>query len=225
VTHHRLIGVVCVVVGALLSVGATGAQTVATALIRRDIAPPSSNFTTYVEGELIRVSIPSNWRELPASNGVTFAPEGAYGNAGVKSVFTHGLGMGLIRNDKGNLQRTTDDFIESQVLVAGGPRRPLRYRSVTIADRPAIQTVLTTVSEATNQPEQIEVYTTLLRNGTVLYLLAVTSRDRASDYADTFRRVVGSIEIMDWLGCRLLGAVGDRGVSYRSLTRVLLKQP
>jgi len=201
VTHHRLIGVVCVVVGALLSVGATGAQTVATALIRRDIAPPSSNFTTYVECELIRVSIPSNWRELPASNGVTFAPEGAYGNAGVKSVFTHGLGMGLIRNDKGNLQRTTDDFIESQVLVAGGPRRPLRYRSVTIADRPAIQTVLTTVSEATNQPEQIEVYTTLLRNGTVLFLLAVAPRDRAPEYANTFRQVMGSIEIMDCESC------------------------
>jgi hypothetical protein len=197
VTHHRLIAVVGVVVVVLLSVEAFGAQTVAAALIRRDIAPPSSHFTTYVEGELVRVSIPSNWRELPASNGVTFAPDGAYGNAGVKSVFTHGLGMGLIRNDKGDLQMTTDDFIESQVLVASEPHRPHRYRNVTIADRPAIRTLLTTMSEATNQPEQIEVYTTLLRNGTVLYLLAVTSRDRASDYADTFRRVVGSIEIMD----------------------------
>jgi hypothetical protein len=200
VAHHRLIGVAGVAVAALLSAGAIGAQTVATALIRRDIAPPSSDFTTYVEGELVRVSIPSNWRELPASNGVTFAPDGAYGNAGVKSVFTHGLGMGLIRNDKGDLQMTTDDFIESQV-VASEPRRPHRYRNVTIADRPAIRTVLTTTSEATNQPEQIEVYTTLLRNGTVLYLLAVTSRDRASDYADTFRRVVGSIEIMDCESC------------------------
>jgi hypothetical protein len=201
VIHHRLIGVVCVVVGALLSVGAIGAQTITTALIRRDIAAPSSDFTTYVEGELVRVSIPSNWRELPASNGVTFAPDGAYGNAGVKSVFTHGLGMGLIRNDRGDLQVTTDNFIESQVLVARGPRQPLRYLGVTIADRPAIRTVLTTMSEATNQPEQIEVYTTLLRNGTVLYLLAVTPRDRASDYADTFRRVVGSIEIMDCESC------------------------
>ena len=201
VTHHQLIGVACVVVGGLLSAGGIGAQTVATALVRRDVAPPSSDFTTYVEGELIQVSIPSNWRELPSSNAVTFAPDGAYGNAGVKSVFTHGLGMGLIRNDKGHLQVTTDDFIESQVLAAPGPRRPLRYRRVTIADRPAIQTVLTTVSEATNQPEQIEVYTTLLRNGTVLYLLAVAPRDRASDYADTFRRVVGSIEIMDCESC------------------------
>jgi hypothetical protein len=189
------------VVGALISARAIGAQTVATALIRHDVALPSSDFTTYIEGELVRVSIPSNWRELPASNGVTFAPDGAYGNAGVKSVFTHGLGMGLIRNDKGDLQTTTDDFIASQVLVAPGPRRPLHYRSVTIADRPAIQTVLTTVSEATEQAEQIEVYTTLLRNGTVLYLLAVTPRDRASDYADTFRRVVRSIEIRDCESC------------------------
>jgi hypothetical protein len=201
VTHRRLIGVGCVVVAVLLSVEGSGAQAIATALIHRDVAPPSSDFTTYVEGELIQVSIPSNWRELPAFNAVTFAPDGAYGNAGVKSVFTHGLGMGLIRNDKRNLQVTTDDFIESQVLVASGQRRPLRYRSVTIADRPALRTVLTRVSEATSQPEQIEVYTTLLRNGTVLYLLAVTPRDRASDYADTFRRVVGSIAIMDCESC------------------------
>src|SRR6266545_4592697 len=90
VTHSRLIGVAGVVVGGLLSLGALGAQTVASGLIRRDVAPPSSDFTTYVEGELVRVSIPSNWRELPASNAVTFAPEGAYGNLGVKSVFTHG---------------------------------------------------------------------------------------------------------------------------------------
>jgi len=50
VTYHRLIGVLCVVAGALLSVEAIGAQTVVPALIRRDVAPPSSDFTTYLEG-------------------------------------------------------------------------------------------------------------------------------------------------------------------------------
>jgi hypothetical protein len=69
------------------------------------------------------VSTPSNWRELPGSNAVMFAPEGAYGNAGVKSVFTHGLGMGLARNDKRNLRVTRDDFIESYVLVNPSPGR------------------------------------------------------------------------------------------------------
>lgn len=201
VTRHRLVGVAGVAVGVMLWVGAPVAQTVGIALIRRDIAPPSSDFTTYVEGELVRVSIPSNWRELPASNAVTFAPEGAYGNVGVKSVFTHGIGIGLMRNDKQSLQLTTDDFIESQVLAGPGVHRRLRYREVSIADRPGLHTVVSTVSAATDEPEQIEVFTTLLRDGTFLYVLAVTPRDSAAAYAGIFRRVVGSIQIMDCQSC------------------------
>lgn len=85
--------------------------------IRHDIPRPSSEFTTYIEGELVQVSIPSNWRELPGFNAVTFAPEGAYGNAGMKSVFTHGLGMGLARTDQRDLRATTDDFIDAVVLA------------------------------------------------------------------------------------------------------------
>jgi hypothetical protein len=222
-TQHPLHGVAsAVVVVVLLSVGAVSAQTVTTPsmktdtsepsvqqgrqnrvharqqpLIRRAVAPPSSDFTTYIEGELVRVSIPSNWRKLPGSNAVTFAPEGAYGNVGVKSVFTHGLGMGLARNDKRNLRITTGDFIGANVLAAPSPGRTFRYRRVAIAARPGLHTVVSTVSEATGEPERIEIFTTLLRDGTLFYVLAVTPRDAALDYADTFRRVVESIEIMD----------------------------
>jgi hypothetical protein len=191
-TQHPLTRVASAVVGVLLSVGAVGAQTV---------APPSSDFTTYIEGELIRVSIPSNWRELPGSNAVTFAPEGAYGNAGVKSVFTHGLGMGLARNDKRNLRVTTDDFIASYVLVNSSSSRTFRYSKVTIDDRPGLHTILSSVSEATGEPERIEMFTTLLRDGTLFYVLAVAPRDCVTDYAGTFRRVVGSIRIMDCDRC------------------------
>jgi hypothetical protein len=201
VTHLRFIGVAYVAVRVLLSVEAIGAQTVATALLRRDVAPPSSDFTTYLEGELIQVSVPSNWRELPAYDGVTFAPEGAYGNAGIKSVFTYGLGIGLMRNDKRDLQVTTDDFIASQILSVAEARRPRDYRKTTIADRPALHTVLSTVSVSTAEPEQIEVFTTTLRDGTLLYVLTVTPRDRALDYVATFRRVLGSIQIMDCGHC------------------------
>jgi hypothetical protein len=166
-------------------------------IIRRAVAPPSSDFTTYIEGELVRVSIPSNWRELPGSNAVTFAPEGAYGNAGVKSVFTHGVGMGLARNDKRNLRVTTDDFIASSVLVNPSAGQTFRYGKLTIGDRPGLHTILSTVSEATGEPERIEIFTTLLNDDTLFYVLAVTPRDRASDYTGTFQRVVRSIEIID----------------------------
>jgi sortase A len=177
--------------------------------IRQVVDPPSSDFTTYLEGQLVRVSIPSNWRKLPGSNAVTFAPEGAYGSAGVKSVFTYGVGLGLARNDKHSLRMTTDDFITASVLAnpptgaADGGRAPgpYQYRSVTIGDRPGLHTVVSTISEATSEPERIEIYTTLLRDGTLFYVLAVTPSDRVAAYAPTFRRVVRSIEIMECDEC------------------------
>jgi hypothetical protein len=186
--HSLLSAIRSALVGLLLSAAAAGAQTV---------APPSSSFETYVEGELIRVSIPSNWRELPAANAVTFAPDGAFGNAGVKSVFTHGVAMGLARNDKRNLRSTTDDFIESYVLVKASAQRAFRYRSITVGDRPGLHTVLSSMSEATGEPERIGIYTTLLADGTLFYVLAVVPREHASSYEATFRRVVGSIQILD----------------------------
>jgi hypothetical protein len=150
-------------------------------LIGRDVAPPSSDFTTYIEGELVRVSIPSNWRELPDSNAVTFAPEGADGSIGLKSVFTHGLRMGLARNDKRNLRVTTSDFIRSYVHVTPPLGRTFRFRPVTIGDRPGLHTVLSTLSEATGQPERIEMFTTLLRDGTMFYVPAVAPVDCVSN--------------------------------------------
>jgi len=200
-TRHPLARPAAAIVAVLLSVAAVGAQSRDRAFIRDAVASPSSEFTTYLEGELVRVSVPSNWRELPGWNAVTFAPEGAYGNAGVKSVFTHGLAMGLAQNDKRDLRMTTDDFIASDVLVPWSPRRTFEYAAVTIGDRPGLHAVLMHVSEATGRLERIEIFTTLLRNDTLLYLLAVTPRDCVPEYADVFRRVMRSIEILDCDGC------------------------
>jgi hypothetical protein len=181
-------------------------QQVAEPRIRSDVALPSSDFTAYIEGERVRVRIPSNWRELPGSNAVTFAPDGAYGDAGVKSVFTHGLAMGLARNDKRSLQVTTDDFIESYVLVDHSADSRFLYDTVTMADRPGLHAVLATVSEATRAPERTEIFTTLLDDETLFYVLAVVPRDSAPMYTATFRRIVDSIEIMD---CDAARSPGD----------------
>src|SRR5262249_48146628 len=43
------------------------------------VQPPASSYRTFDEGDLFRVSVPSNWEEIQSSNSVTFAPEGAHG--------------------------------------------------------------------------------------------------------------------------------------------------
>src|SRR5947208_5339486 len=95
--------------------------------------------------------------------------------------------MGLARNDKHNLRVTSDDFIASYVLINPSPSRAFHYRNVTIGHRPGLHTVLSSVSEATGEPERIEMFTTLLRDGALFYVQAVAPRQHALDYASTFR--------------------------------------
>jgi predicted Zn-dependent protease len=161
------------------------------------VAPPSSRNTTYTEGNLFRVSVPSNWRELPGSNAVTFAPEGAYGTAGGQSVFTHGVQIGLARNETHDLRTATDEFIDS--LARGNPNlsRPSGYGQTSMGGRKGLHTALSNVSDATGQQERIEVFTIQLRDGNLFYVLGVAPRERASDYQETFRRVVKSIRLME----------------------------
>src|SRR4029450_12033564 len=109
------------------------------------------------EGELVQVSVPSNWRELPGFNAVTFAPAGAYGNAGIKRGFPHGVAMGVARNDVGDLRRTTDHFIDAYVLVNPIPGRSFSYRPITLSDRPGLETTVSSVSGATGEIERIDV--------------------------------------------------------------------
>src|SRR4051812_22656805 len=63
------------------------------------VAPPSSSMTSYTEANMFRVAVPSNWRELASDNSVTFAPEGGYGTINGQDVFTHGMQMGVVRNE------------------------------------------------------------------------------------------------------------------------------
>lgn len=161
------------------------------------VEAPSSDYTAYAEGNLFRVSVPSNWRELPGHNAVTFAPDGAYGTADGHGVFTHGMEMGLVGTDTLNVRTATDAFIGS--LAGSNPSlgRPSRYNAVSIAGRQGLHTILSNVSDATGQQERLEVFTALVGDGGLFYVIGVAPRDRFSAYQATFRRVVGSIQLTD----------------------------
>jgi Zn-dependent protease with chaperone function len=159
------------------------------------VEAPSSEYTAYTVGNVFRVSVPSNWRELRGTNAVTFAPDGAYGSANGQGVFTHGMEIGLVGTETPNVRTATDDLIGS--LAASNPSlsRASGYDTVSIAGRQGLHTIVSNVSEATGQQERIEVFTTLVGDGGLFYALGVAPRDRFSAYQATFRRVVGSVQL------------------------------
>ena len=159
------------------------------------VEPPSSRYQTYDEGNLFRVSVPSNWRELQDTNSVTFAPEGAYGTFNGQNVFTHGMEFGMARNESHNLETATDELLESLARSNPSLRRSSGYDRITFADRRGLRTVLSNRSDATGQDEGIEVFTTQLRNGNLFYAIGVAPQNEFRDYRGVFGRVVSSVQV------------------------------
>jgi hypothetical protein len=159
------------------------------------VSTPSSRYTEYEEGGLFRVSVPSNWRELSSNSSVTFAPDGAYGSYDGQGVFTHGVEIGVTRNNSRNLQRATDELIGA--LADSNPRlrREAGYRGRSVAGREGLQTVLSNVSDVTRQEETIQLVTTLLADGRLMYAVGVAPDAEFRTYQPHFQRVIQSLRI------------------------------
>ena len=158
------------------------------------VARPDSRYTAYTEGNLFRVSVPSNWRELPSNNSVTFAPEGAYGSISGQSVFTHGAEIGVSRNETHDLQTATEELIQS--LRQSNPRltESGQYQRASVGGRSGLHTVLSNISDATGGQEIVDVSTTTLSDGSLFYVFGVAPRNEYNSYANVFRNIVRSIQ-------------------------------
>jgi hypothetical protein len=158
-----------------------------------NVAPPDTRYQTYDEGDLFRISVPANWREMGDNNTVTFSPDGAYGTINGQSVFTHGVQVGLSRNESHDLQTASEELV--QMLRQGNPqlRRQSNFVRGTIGGRQGLHTTLTNMSEATGGQEAIDLFTTRLDDGSLFYVVGVAPRQEYGTYGNVFRRVVSSI--------------------------------
>ncbi|MBD0370494.1 MAG: M48 family metalloprotease [Pyrinomonadaceae bacterium] len=159
---------------------------------------PSSSYRTYTQGNLFRVSVPSNWRELSSGNSVWYAPEGAYGSVQNTSVFTHGVNLGVTRTSSRYLQQATDEFIRGLAQGSNGNlRQQSGYQRGSIDGRNALAITLSNINEATGRQEVVTVYTTMLQSGDLFYVISVVPRDEYNNYSRTFQNVLRSIQLND----------------------------
>jgi hypothetical protein len=158
---------------------------------------PSSRYRTYNGGNAFRLAVPENWRELAGSNSVTFAPEGAYGEAGGQFVFTHGAMVGVERAQGRNLREATEYFLRQ--LSQGNPsmRQQSGYQRGSIDRREAMSVTFSNVSDVTGRTEGITVYTTMLSNGGLFYLVGVAPREEFGNYQRAFDAILRSVQLND----------------------------
>jgi len=157
---------------------------------------PSSRFRTY-NGNNFRIQVPENWRELPSSDAVTFAPEGGYREDQGQFLFTHGIQVGTIRASTRNLRDATDELINGLTQDNQELRRNGGDQRETLGKREGLSVSLNNVSEITRKPENVTIYTTMLRNGDLFYLVAVAPQDQYQTYESTFLGILGTIDLND----------------------------
>ena len=157
---------------------------------------PSARFQTYTEGNLFRISVPENWREMPGGSAVTFAPDGAYGDVNGQSTFTHGVEVGASRNESHDLRTATNELIASLAQGNPGLTRPSRYDNVRVGGRQGLRAVMTNTSSQ-GEPENIVIFTSQLRDGSLFYAVAVVPRSDFPSYSRVFDRVISSIQLID----------------------------
>ena len=159
---------------------------------------PSSRFRNYSVLNLAQVSVPENWREVSySSNSIWFAPSGGYGSTNGQSVFTHGVNFGVAQTNSRNLQQATNELINSLQQGNGNLRSRTGYQQTTIDGRSALAIGLNNVNEATGRQEIVSVVTTQLRNGELLYMIAVAPNDDFANYQNVFQNILRSVRMTD----------------------------
>jgi predicted Zn-dependent protease len=144
----------------------------------------------------VQLSVPNNWREVNDGNSVWFVPDNAYGQVNGQAVYTHGASFGVAQTSNRNLQRATDDLINSLAQGNSNLRNNGGYQRATLSGRNALFATLSNVNEATGRPETVRVITTQLRNGQLFYMIAVAPQNERG-FDNAFEQILRSIRIND----------------------------
>jgi hypothetical protein len=153
---------------------------------------PSTRTRTYTEGNIIRLSVPENWREFAGPSDVQFAPEGAYGSDGI----TRGVMVGVATGQR-NLSQDSQAYLNEILQGNSYLRQQNRLTGTYVGDRQGYTTTLSGRSPITGRTEVVTVYTTQTRSGQLVYITTVVPQDESYSYSSAFRSILNSVRFND----------------------------
>ena len=175
----------------------TGDRTDYPSAPRGRVEYPSSRYRSYTALGVVRLAVPDNWRELSEQGSVWYAPNGGYGSANGQAVFTHGVNIGIAQTNNRDLQQATNELLNSLQQGNGNLRAQGGYQRTYVAGHNGLLISLSNTNEATGQPEVVNVVTTQLRNGELLYIIGVAPESEYNNYLSTFQNILRSVQLND----------------------------
>jgi hypothetical protein len=160
---------------------------------------PSASMSTYESPTgAYQIAYPDNWDALSdKGDGAAFAPRGGYGKLGENVVFTHGTLVGVIDAGTSDLEGATQAFVRAQLRsnpefeVAQPPQR------VTVGGKPGLGTVIAGQSPVTGELEVDVVYTTVMANGQLFYVITAAPKNEYDAYTPAFEEMMASVRLSE----------------------------
>lgn len=169
---------------------------VAVGTVGRPVPAPARTWRTMRGGRLFEVDIPTNWTAVPSNNTIKYVPQNAYGPMRGVTVQTHGVELGTLRASSRDLARATDDFVSTLMRGNADMRIAGRSTSMRISGHVALATPLDNQSPL-GGIEHVQVFTTLLSDGSLFYFLTVVPDSDAREYDPVFERIGQSLRLFD----------------------------
>ena len=158
-----------------------------------NIGYPSTRTRAYSSGNWLRLDIPSDWRDFSNGDSVQFAPEGAYGDAGI----THGAIIGITNSNSNGLNQASQDYVNGVLQGNSYLQQQSGFSRYNFAGRQGYRMVLSGRSPVTGRTEVVTVYTTQLSDGRLFYADMVAPQEDTYRYSNAFRNMLNSIQIND----------------------------
>jgi hypothetical protein len=154
---------------------------------------PSARTRSYTPASWLQLSVPENWRSLSNQGGISFAPEGAYGDQGI----TRGVFIGTYQARSRNLNEATEEYVNELLRNNNYLAGNSGYTRASISGRTAYSRVFSGRSPVTRTTEVTTVYTTILSDGQLLYVVTVAPQTEATNYNYAFHNLIRSIRLND----------------------------
>lgn len=158
-----------------------------------NVAYPSTSTKSHNPARWLTFSAPSNWETFSGQTEIWLAPRGAYGDDGI----THGALVGTFKSQSRDLATVTDEYVKNILQSNSYLRQNGGYTRTTMAGRSAYSTVLSGTSPITRNVEVTTIYTAMLSDGQMLYLITVAPQNEQRYYTTAFRNLVRSVKISD----------------------------